>query len=159
MFGTFVDRQLFRKVSFNTIRYNFCQYLWIKILLLNTCREPVASSPASKVFLIDDLVGQWYLCYILPSRFQLSVVKIDFSSSINVSFGVLTSISAKDAVPISVRNMLNPYIKILTILILAFAYVSNIRTQWKCYTVLGTYDCWKITYRRYFDSVHSISLC
>lgn len=65
-------------------------------------REVNIAGPASKVFLIDDLVGQWYLCYILTSRCQLSIVKIDFSNPTNIVFGVLTSISAKDAVPLPV---------------------------------------------------------
>ncbi|KAJ8932971.1 hypothetical protein NQ314_014302 [Rhamnusium bicolor] len=71
-----------------------------------TMREPSTAGPASKVFLIDDLVGQWYLCYILISRCQLSIVKIDFSSVPTINFGILTSISAKDAVPIPHLHML-----------------------------------------------------
>nr|CAH7720171.1 unnamed protein product [Callosobruchus chinensis] len=62
------------------------------------------AGPASKVFLVDDFMGQKYMCYIVDSRCQLSMVKIDVSSSI--SFGMLTSISAKDAVPIPNLHML-----------------------------------------------------
>ncbi|KAJ8981786.1 hypothetical protein NQ317_014802 [Molorchus minor] len=61
---------------------------------------------ASKVFLTDDLVGCWYLCYMLNSRCQLSVVKIDFSNPASINFGILTSISAKDAIPIPHLHML-----------------------------------------------------
>lgn len=60
--------------------------------------------PASKVFLCDDLTGQWYLCYLLPSKSQLSVVRIDFTNSNNLIFGIFTSISAKDAVAIPVSQ-------------------------------------------------------
>lgn len=61
----------------------------------------MTGSAATTVFLSEDLVKQWYLCYILPARFQLSVVKVDFSGS-NMVFGLLTSISAKDAINIPV---------------------------------------------------------
>lgn len=58
--------------------------------------------PATKVFLIDDIIGQWFLCYVIPSTQQLNVVKIDFSHPYNITFGIQTSISAKDAIPIPV---------------------------------------------------------
>lgn len=58
--------------------------------------------PATKVFLIDDLVERWYLCYLVPPKSQLFLVCVDFSNTNMPSFGMLTSISAVDAVPIPV---------------------------------------------------------
>lgn len=66
------------------------------------CRGGSFVGPASNVFLCDDLTGQNYLCYLLPSKQQLSMVKLDFSSCENFIFGVFTSVSAKDAVPVPV---------------------------------------------------------
>lgn len=66
-------------------------------------RHSVLSGPASKVFFTDDLVGQSYLCYLTPARSHLSVVRVDFSSNNYPSFGMFTSISAKDAVAVPVR--------------------------------------------------------
>ncbi|XP_074033388.1 anaphase promoting complex subunit 1 isoform X2 [Leptinotarsa decemlineata] len=77
-------------------------YLWTDNY---SVQEPNSAAPASKVFFIDDLVGQRYLCYILTSRSQLSIVKVDFSGP-NIVFGMLTSMSAKDAVPIPQLHML-----------------------------------------------------
>lgn len=47
-------------------------------------------------------MGQWFLCYILPSIQQLNVIKIDFTHSSNIKFGTSKRISAKDAISISV---------------------------------------------------------
>lgn len=62
--------------------------------------------PASKVFLCDDLTGQNYFCYLLPTKLQLCMVKIDVSNSGSFIFGVFTSMSAKDAVPVPVSCLL-----------------------------------------------------
>ncbi|KAF5270423.1 hypothetical protein FQR65_LT05611 [Abscondita terminalis] len=64
------------------------------------------AGPASKAFLIDDLVGRSYLCYLIPSRLQLSMICVERPSPNVVTFGLLTSISAKDAVPIPHLHML-----------------------------------------------------
>ncbi|XP_019754293.2 anaphase-promoting complex subunit 1 [Dendroctonus ponderosae] len=82
---------------------NIClEYLWTDTY---SVQDTLTGSPATTVFLTEDFVGQWYLCYVLPSRFQLSIVKIDFSGS-HISFGVLTSISAKDAIELPQLHML-----------------------------------------------------
>ncbi|XP_044258257.1 anaphase-promoting complex subunit 1 [Tribolium madens] len=72
----------------------------------NLTQDDNISSSASKVFLCDDLTHQWYLCYILPVKCQLCLVQIDFSDPNNIRFGMMNSISAKDAVPIPVCHML-----------------------------------------------------
>ncbi|KAK4883598.1 hypothetical protein RN001_006917 [Aquatica leii] len=64
------------------------------------------TGPASKVFLIDDLVGRYYLCYLIPSRLQLSMVCVEMSSANSLTFGLLTSVSAKDAVAVPHLHML-----------------------------------------------------
>lgn len=61
------------------------------------------AEPASKVFLTQDFCDNWYMCYMISSRFRLAIVKIDFSSN-NINFGIATSISAKDAISIPVSN-------------------------------------------------------
>ncbi|KAJ8917136.1 hypothetical protein NQ315_012628 [Exocentrus adspersus] len=75
-------------------------YLWTD----NCFSEPAGA--ASKAFLVDDLVGQWYLCYLLTSKDQLCIVKIDFANPTNIMFGISTSISAKDAVALPLLHML-----------------------------------------------------
>ncbi|KAG5893112.1 hypothetical protein JTB14_019316 [Gonioctena quinquepunctata] len=77
-------------------------YLWTDTY---SVQEASTAAPASKVFFIDDLIGQCYLCYVLTSRNQLSIVKVDISGT-NIVFGMSTSISAKDAVPIPQLHML-----------------------------------------------------
>ncbi|XP_056632382.1 anaphase-promoting complex subunit 1 isoform X1 [Diorhabda sublineata] len=77
-------------------------YLWTDNY---SVQDSNTAAPASKVFFVDDFVGQKYLCYILESRSQLSIVKVDFSSR-NIVFGMLTSISAKDATHIPHLHML-----------------------------------------------------
>lgn len=65
-------------------------------------RDGTFVGPASKAFFCDDLTGQNYLCYLLPTKLQLCMVKLDFSNNANFIFGVFTSMSAKDAVPVPV---------------------------------------------------------
>lgn len=47
-----------------------------------------------------------YLCYLVSSRLKLCIVKVDFTCMNSPSFGMLTSISAKDAEPIEQLCML-----------------------------------------------------
>lgn len=68
----------------------------------DVCRDGSFVGPASKVFVCDDLTGQGYLCYLLPAKVQLSMVKMDFTHPATFIFGVFTSISAQDAIPIPV---------------------------------------------------------
>lgn len=52
-------------------------------------------------------MGRWYLCYLVPSRSQLSIVKFDYSNnSDDIVFGKMMNISAKDAVTIPHLHML-----------------------------------------------------
>ncbi|XP_030754835.1 anaphase-promoting complex subunit 1 [Sitophilus oryzae] len=82
---------------------NICfEYIWSDAY---SFKDNFTAGPATSVFLSKDFIGQWYLCYILPSRFQLSVVKVDFTDT-NISFGLVTSISAKDAINIPHLDML-----------------------------------------------------
>ncbi|CAG9772745.1 unnamed protein product [Ceutorhynchus assimilis] len=82
--------------------YICLEYLWTDTY---SVQDTITGLPASTVFLTEDIIGQWYLCYVLPSRFQLSIVKIDFSGP-NIAFGLLTSISAKDAINVPHLHML-----------------------------------------------------
>ncbi|KAF7270472.1 hypothetical protein GWI33_016577 [Rhynchophorus ferrugineus] len=82
---------------------NIClEYIWSDTY---SSQDTLTGGPATSVFLSRDIVGQWYLCYVLPSRYQLSIVKIDFSNSY-INFGMVTSISAKDAINIPHLDML-----------------------------------------------------
>ncbi|XP_060532637.1 anaphase-promoting complex subunit 1 isoform X2 [Cylas formicarius] len=82
---------------------NIClEHVWTDTF---SAQDTLTGGPASKVFLTKDIVGQSYLCYVLPSRFKLSIVKIDYTGP-NINFGVSTSISAKDAASISHLRMM-----------------------------------------------------
>ncbi|EEZ99272.2 anaphase-promoting complex subunit 1 [Tribolium castaneum] len=72
----------------------------------NLTQDDNMSSATSKVFLCDDLTHQWYLCYILPVKCQLCLVQIDFTDPSNIRFGMVNSLSVKDAVPIPMCHML-----------------------------------------------------
>ncbi|KAL1501054.1 hypothetical protein ABEB36_006453 [Hypothenemus hampei] len=92
-----------RAMSHLTSNPNIClEHIWT-----DTCsfQDTLTSSMASSVFLSRDMLGQQYLCYILPSRFQLSVVKVDINGD-NLAFGLLTSVSAKDAIDIPHLRMM-----------------------------------------------------
>ncbi|XP_050315622.1 anaphase-promoting complex subunit 1 [Anthonomus grandis grandis] len=78
------------------------EYVWTDT---SSVQDTVTGCPATSVFLSEDLIGQWYLCYVLPSKFQLSVVKVDFSGP-SIAFGMLNSISAKDAINIPHLHMM-----------------------------------------------------
>ncbi|CAH1966637.1 unnamed protein product [Acanthoscelides obtectus] len=91
-----------KTVSYLRTNPTIClDFLWIDNY---SVQDSNVAGPASRVFLVDDFMGQKYLCYIVDSRCQLSMVKIDVSCS-NISFGMLTSIGAKDAVPIPNLHM------------------------------------------------------
>ncbi|XP_066251923.1 anaphase-promoting complex subunit 1 [Euwallacea similis] len=92
-----------RAMSHLTSSPQICmEYVWTDTY---SVQDTVTGTAASNVFLSEDFVGQWYLCYILPSRFQLSVVKVDFSGG-NMSCGLLTSISAKEAINVPHLRMM-----------------------------------------------------
>ncbi|XP_078053194.1 anaphase promoting complex subunit 1 isoform X2 [Augochlora pura] len=69
--------------------------------------KEVVSGPASKVFLSSDLVGQSYLCYLVPQRSQLFLVRLEKTNKQQqIIFGMVTSIVAKDAVSIPNLHMI-----------------------------------------------------
>ncbi|XP_076241205.1 anaphase promoting complex subunit 1 isoform X2 [Calliopsis andreniformis] len=62
---------------------------------------------ASKVFLSSDLVGQSYLCYLIPHRSQLSLVRLEKTNKQQqIIFGMVTNIVAKDAVSVPNLHMI-----------------------------------------------------
>lgn len=111
----------YKHLHSNSLKYKVTK---IHILSPNTLfnyffyfRENIEIGGATKVFICDDFVGQNYLCYLQPSKFQLSLVKADFSCEI-YTFGMLTSISALDAVPVPVSFFFLP--KLLSLSMPAF---------------------------------------
>ncbi|XP_057330298.1 anaphase-promoting complex subunit 1 [Microplitis mediator] len=66
-----------------------------------------AADKASKVFLTTDLVGQSYLGYLVPSKTQLFLVRMEKTNKQQqIIFGMSTSIAAKDAVTLTALNMI-----------------------------------------------------
>uniref|UniRef100_A0A0C9RW07 ANAPC1 protein n=1 Tax=Fopius arisanus TaxID=64838 RepID=A0A0C9RW07_9HYME len=69
--------------------------------------KEVPSGKASKVLLTSDLVGQGYLGYLVPSRSQLFLVRIEKTNKQQeIIFGMVASIVAKDAVNLPSINMI-----------------------------------------------------
>ncbi|XP_076632222.1 anaphase promoting complex subunit 1 [Colletes latitarsis] len=69
--------------------------------------KDVVSGRASKVFLSSDLVGQSYLCYLIPQRSQLFLVRLEKTNKQQqIIFGMVTSIVAKDAVSVPNLHMI-----------------------------------------------------
>ncbi|XP_014469767.1 PREDICTED: anaphase-promoting complex subunit 1-like [Dinoponera quadriceps] len=61
---------------------------------------------ASKVLLTSDLVGQSYLGYLVPNRSQFFLVRLEKTNKQQrIIFGMVTSITAKDAVSLPNLNM------------------------------------------------------
>ena len=70
---------------------------------INISLRDVISSRASNVFLSSDFVGQNYLCYLVPHRSQLSLIRLEKTNKQQqIIFGMVTSIVAKGAVNIPV---------------------------------------------------------
>ncbi|XP_076758476.1 anaphase promoting complex subunit 1 [Xylocopa sonorina] len=68
--------------------------------------KDVVSTRASKVFLSSDFVGQNYLCYLVPFRSQLFLVRLEKTNKQQqIIFGMVTNIVAKDAVNIPILHM------------------------------------------------------
>ncbi|XP_032663807.1 anaphase-promoting complex subunit 1 isoform X2 [Odontomachus brunneus] len=62
---------------------------------------------ASKVLLTSDLVGQSYLGYLVPNRSQFFLVRLEKTNKQQrIIFGMVTSITAKDAVSLPNLNMI-----------------------------------------------------
>ncbi|XP_020285295.1 anaphase-promoting complex subunit 1 isoform X2 [Pseudomyrmex gracilis] len=96
-------------VSFNSVQLkdipNGSKPLYPEVCLEHVWTENAGTSKdiafgrASKVFLTSDLVGQSYLGYLIASRSQLFLVRLEKTNKQQqVIFGMTTSIVAKDAV-------------------------------------------------------------
>lgn len=73
------------------------------LIVLPLFLRDVVSGRASKVFLSSDLVGQNYLCYLVPNRSQLFLVRLEKTNKQQqIIFGMVTTIVAKDAVSVPV---------------------------------------------------------
>lgn len=60
---------------------------------------------ASHGFIHTDLIGQTYLCYLLPHMYKLNMAKMEKSHTPETPiFGMVSSITAKGAVNLPVRN-------------------------------------------------------
>ncbi|XP_076165385.1 anaphase promoting complex subunit 1 isoform X2 [Ptiloglossa arizonensis] len=83
-------------------KFSLCfQFLWL------LTRKDVVSGRASKVFLSSDLVGQNYLCYLVPNRSQLFLVRLEKTNKQQqIIFGMVTTIVAKDAVSVPNLHMI-----------------------------------------------------
>lgn len=66
---------------------------------------------ASHGFIHTDLIGQSYLCYLLPHTYKLNLARMEKSHTPNTQvFGIVTSVSAKDAVELKVGENFNQFI-------------------------------------------------
>ncbi|XP_049852727.1 anaphase-promoting complex subunit 1 isoform X1 [Schistocerca gregaria] len=68
-------------------------------------REGIACA-ASHAFLVTDMVGQMYLCYMLPARKHLMCMRLELTHEQQLIFGVACAIQAKDAAPLPKINMI-----------------------------------------------------
>jgi hypothetical protein len=58
-----------------------------------------------RVFLSSDLVGQTYLCYLVPVLGQLLCTRLEKANKEQkLIFGVVNNITAKDATPLPVSH-------------------------------------------------------
>lgn len=61
---------------------------------------------ASHGFLHHDLIGQTYLCYLMPHTFKLNFAKLEESyGPVKPAFEMITSVPAKDAVDLRVSSL------------------------------------------------------
>lgn len=65
-------------------------------------RESSQTNSATKVFLSIDFVGQMHFCYLIPSRSQLSIARLEVTNNLQLIIGVVKSFRAKDAIAIPV---------------------------------------------------------
>ncbi|XP_018321370.1 anaphase-promoting complex subunit 1 isoform X3 [Agrilus planipennis] len=73
---------------------SFClELLWTD----NVLSQQSNVGPASKVFLISDLAGRQFLCYLISTLSQLIIIEMVASKSNYFNFNYVTSIPAKDA--------------------------------------------------------------
>ncbi|KAK3923529.1 Anaphase-promoting complex subunit 1 [Frankliniella fusca] len=68
--------------------------------------EGIKSGPAKLAFLTTDVVGQRYLCYLVPLRKQLLFSRLEkTNTSERLIFGMTAGVPAVDAAPITHLNM------------------------------------------------------
>ncbi|ESO93615.1 hypothetical protein LOTGIDRAFT_232653 [Lottia gigantea] len=91
---------------------------WVEPLQPEICLEHLWTEPtptmrdgslgkASKVFLTKDMCGQQFICYMVPYKQHLRLLKFEESNDLQkLISGSLTFISAKDAVPIESLDLL-----------------------------------------------------
>lgn len=73
---------------------------------LSFCRD-VSCGPTTRVFLSSDLVGQTYLCYLMPALSHLLCTRLEKANKEQkLIFGVVNNISARDAAPLPVSDYL-----------------------------------------------------
>ncbi|XP_059480357.1 anaphase-promoting complex subunit 1 isoform X2 [Neocloeon triangulifer] len=73
------------------------EFLWAESL-----KEASRSGGASKAFLTTDFVGQTYLCYLVPGKRELFLVKLEETNrQEQLIFCTRTSVPARDAVPLT----------------------------------------------------------
>jgi anaphase-promoting complex subunit 1 len=61
-----------------------------------------------RAFLSSDLVGQTYLCYLVPALGQLLCTRLEKANKEQkLIFGVVNNITAKDAAPLPVSHCSN----------------------------------------------------
>lgn len=81
----------------------FClEYIWSESSKLSGRGD----SPATKAFLCDDLIGQKYLAYLIPTSHHLVLVRMDLSNNNRLIFGTVYVLTAKDAVPMLDLHMM-----------------------------------------------------
>lgn len=68
------------------------------------------SAPAKLAFLTTDVVGQTYLCYLVPFRKQLLFSRLEkANTSERLIFGITAGVPAIDAAPITVSVIFGKY--------------------------------------------------
>lgn len=74
-------------------------------LCLPYSRDGIKSAPAKKAFFTTDVVGQTYLCYLVPSKRQLLYSRLEkTNASERLIFGITAGVPAVDAAPIVVSH-------------------------------------------------------
>lgn len=97
MFGTCLDRKYLRKVS-NAYIHNK-NYLINKYLYSNRDFCEIST----KAFIHTDLVGQTFLCYLLPRSCKLQMVRINNFENKELQISTIPmTVVAKDAVALEV---------------------------------------------------------
>jgi hypothetical protein len=89
-----------------------------------------------RVFLSSDLVGQTYLCYLVPSLSQLFCTRLEkVNREQKLVFGVVNNITAKDAAPLPVSScfiyeVVNPFSTNVFTLINMYRYYLKYFSVW-----------------------------